>query len=144
MKLNKNQMTNLKLLNTLTIDLRWQDMDAYGHVGNARYYDFMTDARVALMGADEILTDRSIQYVIAESGCTYKRPLQYPGKVLLKQYLQRLGNSSFTLHYEFLMADKPEEICAESFCVMVCFDANIKQAVRLTKAVRQLFEAIES
>jgi acyl-CoA thioester hydrolase len=131
-------MTALKHLNTLTVALRWLDLDAYGHVGNSRYYDLMTDARVALLGAEAVLTDRTKQYVVAESGCRFLQPLHYPGKVIVKQFCKKLGNSSFTLGYEFSMESDPETLCAEGFVVIVSYDAKLKKAVRVPEVIRSL------
>jgi acyl-CoA thioester hydrolase len=81
-------MTDKTLLNEITMPLRWMDMDAYAHVGNARYYDFMTDARVDLFEKEKTLNDLTIQYVVVESGCTFKQPIVYPGNILLKHILR--------------------------------------------------------
>lgn len=132
-------MSQKKLINSLPITLRWLDLDAYGHVGNSRIYDFMTDARVAALGEEMVLSDLQQQFVIVESGCKFKASLYYPGTVIVKQYSEKVGNSSFTLSYEFTMENNPELICAEGFVVMVCYDAKLKQAVRVPDLIRNLF-----
>jgi acyl-CoA thioester hydrolase len=114
------------------------DLDAYGHMGNARYYDLMTDARIAAFSAEEIMTDLSKQYVVVESGCTFKKPLFYPGQISIKVYCSKIGNSSFTLCYEFFMANEPSICCAEGHTVMVCYDASSKKTVSLPDLVRHL------
>lgn len=133
-------MSQAKLLNSLDITLRWLDLDAYGHVGNSRIYDFMTDARIAILGEEIVLSDLQQQFVVAESGCKFKRPLHYPGKVTVKQFCEKVGNSSFKLSYQFFMQGNFEQVCAEGFVVMVCYDARLKQAVRVPKIVRELLE----
>ena len=126
------------LLHSLTISLRWLDIDPYGHVGNARYYDFMDDARISGFARD-ILDDLSLQYVVAKSDCEYKKPLLYPNDVVVKLYLERMGNSSFTLCYDFFTADDPDTLCARGHTVMVCYDTKLKTAVRVPESVRELF-----
>ncbi len=34
-----------KLINQIKIPIRWVDLDAYAHVNNARYFDYMSEAR---------------------------------------------------------------------------------------------------
>lgn len=127
-----------KLLNELVITLRWMDMDAYGHLGNSRYFDFMTDARVALLEQVGVTLDYSLQYVAAKAECEFKAPCVYPGKLVVQQFIERVGNSSFELSYRFFMQDSPEVICAQGKIVMVCYDAKQKRPVRLSEEVRKL------
>ena len=131
-------MNQNKPLNSLDIPLRWLDLDAYGHVGNSRIYDFMTDTRVAAFGGDIVFNDLQKQFVVVESGCKFKAPMHYPGTVHVKQYCTKIGNSSFSLAYEFFMGDNPDLLCAEGFAVMVCYDAKLKQAVRVPELVRSM------
>lgn len=131
-------MSQKKLLNSISITLRWLDLDAYGHVGNSRIYDFMTDARIAILGEEIVLSDLQQQFVVVESGCKFKAPLHYPGIVIVRQYCTKIGNSSFSLSYEFTTDKNPELVCAEGFAVMVCYNAKLKQAVRVPKLVREL------
>ena len=130
-------MTDKKFLNAITITLRWTDMDAYGHLGNSRFFDFMTDARVAVTELN-ILDDLSKQYVIVDAQCSFKKPCYYPGTLLVKQYVEKIGNSSLTLSYTFAMEDAPEVICAHGRAVMVHVDANLETAVRIPEKVRAL------
>ena len=130
-------MIEKKLLNTITVTLRWTDMDAYGHLGNSRFFDFMTDARVDV-STFAIMDDLSKQYVIVDAQCSYKNACYYPGKLIVEQYLDEIRNSSFTLSYIFKMKDAPDVICAEGRVVMVCFDANLKRAVRVPNEIREL------
>ena len=125
-----------KLINTLVIPLRWMDLDAYGHVGNARFFDFMTDVRVdAYSKAGSFNLDK--HYVVAEAQCSFKQPLLYPGNLILKQYCERVGKSSFTLYYEFFIEGKEKVVCAQGKLIIVCFDPKLKKAVRLPEALRE-------
>ena len=131
-------MNQPKLLNTLTIRLRWMDLDAYGHVGNSRFFDFMTDARVDLLGEKNVLTDLSLQYVVVDAQCTFKKPLFYPGNLILKQYCESISSRSFTLLYEFFMEKEPDVLCAQGRLVMVSYDAKQAKAVTLNDEVKSL------
>lgn len=125
-----------KLINTLTIPIRWMDLDAYGHVGNARLFDFMTDARVdAYAQAEGFNLD--IHYVVAEAQCAFKQPTFYPGELILKQYCEKVGRSSFTLGYEFFSANNLEQLSAIGQLTMVCFDPKLKRAIALPDNLRE-------
>ena len=132
-------MSEKKLLNTTVITLRWTDMDAYEHLGNSRFFDFMTDARVAVAELN-ILDDLSKQYLIVDAQCSFKKPCYYPGNLLVNQYIEKIGNSSLILSYTFAMEDAAEVICAEGRAVMVHVDANLETAVRIPENGRALLK----
>ncbi len=125
-----------KLINTLTIPIRWMDLDAYGHVGNARLFDFMTDARVDAYAQAEGF-NLNTHYVVAEAQCSFKQPIFYPGELILKQYSKKVGRSSFTLTYEFFSANDLQNACAIGQLVMVCFDPELKRAIALPDKLRK-------
>ena len=133
-------MSHLKLLNTLVIPLRWMDLDAYGHVGNSRFFDFMTDARVDLMGAEHVFADLNIQYVVVDAQCSFKKPTHYPGNLIVKQFCETIGNTSFTLLYHFAMEGDPETICVQGRLVMVCYNAKENKATCLPELVRNILQ----
>src|SRR6185369_12177279 len=60
--------------------LRWSDMDAYGHVNNARFLTLYEEARVALMftaARDAGLTSFEDGIVISRHEVDYLRPVDY-------------------------------------------------------------------
>jgi acyl-CoA thioester hydrolase len=138
--INNKPTSEKKLLKTLQFPLRWMDLDGYGHVGNARFYDFMTDIRVEAFKDSGFLDLSSIQFVVAESTCTYKVPCEYPGNVLIKMFCTHLGNSSLTLSYEFYNLDDLNILHAAGSTVMVCYNAELKRAVRIPDHIREFIE----
>jgi acyl-CoA thioester hydrolase len=129
-----------RLLNQVDIALRWVDMDAYGHVNNARFFDFMTEARAQLLGElKKAKTVKSLQFVVVTTDCTFLLPYLYPDTVIIKQYLKAVGNSSFTLDYEFLSSNT-STLCATGHVKMVCYDPVREKAVPLPDSVKSHFE----
>lgn len=126
-----------KLLNKIIIPLRWMDLDAYGHVGNSRYFDFMTDARVAFLKELGVMNDLSKQFLVVDAQCTFLAQTFYPGDLVLEQYCEKVGNSSFTLSYLFYMKDTPETLCAKGALVMVSYDATARKSTPLEDRIRQ-------
>lgn len=126
-----------KLINQIKIPIRWVDLDAYAHVNNARYFDYMSEARAVWL--EKLMTDPNhSQFVLINTQCTFKKPYTYPGVVLLNQYLDSIGNSSIQLYYEFGLEANPGVIFAEGVATLVCFDPNLGKPVRVTDTVRKL------
>lgn len=121
---------NSKLISTLNIPIRWVDLDAYGHVNNAKYFDYMSEARIALFG--ETFTESKLHFVVAETNCIYKKSFHYPNTIVLQQFLKEIGRTYMVFYYEFYIAgDASKTVYAECTTKIVCFDPQTKRIVRI-------------
>ena len=79
-----------------TIDTRWMDNDAYGHVNNVVYYSFF-DTAVNRWLIERGLLDVEHSPVIGlvvETGCRYFAPLTFPDRITAGLRVSRIGTSS--------------------------------------------------
>ncbi|UBV42439.1 acyl-CoA thioesterase [Deinococcus taeanensis] len=77
------------------IQLRYGDLDAMGHVNNARYAEFLEVGRMALsheLGADDA-DDRS---VLARLEIDYVREIRQGQEVAVDTLVERVGRTSWT------------------------------------------------
>jgi acyl-CoA thioester hydrolase len=123
------------LLNTAIIPLRWVDLDAYGHVTNAKFFEFMTEARVQIL-LNFLEEATAYQFILADASCNFKQPLHFPGSVEVQQFVTALGNASFSLYYLFKRTDDPDTIYAEGTAKMVCFDPKLSKTARVPERLR--------
>ncbi len=93
----------------LPIQMRWNDMDRYGHVNNMVYYGYMdtvvTDFIIRQGGLDP--ANSPVVGLVIESLCRYHRPISFPGVVEAGLRVGRLGTSS--VRYEIGIFVKGEE-----------------------------------
>lgn len=78
------------------ITTRWSDNDAYGHINNVLFYSFFdttVNRWLISVGALDIAASEAIGLVV-ETTCRYRKPLAYPGDVVVGMRLAHLGNSS--------------------------------------------------
>ncbi len=47
-------MSNKRLLHSQKFDIRWGDMDAYGHLNNTSYFLYVQEARFELLRAYDL------------------------------------------------------------------------------------------
>lgn len=116
--------------------LRWSDMDAYGHVNNARFLTLYEEARVALFftGARQMgLTSFEDGIVISRHEIDYLRPVDYGDPVRIEMWIEEVRPSRFTIAYE-LFDDEVVASRARSVCVP--FDLANQRPRRLTDAER--------
>lgn len=108
---------------THPVPVRFSDLDAMGHVNNARYLTFLEEARFAFLAAiagnDRSLSDGGM--VMARVECDYRRPIgsqREPLKVSVG--VAAVGRSSFTLVSEILATDGV--VAAHARVVLVGYD----------------------
>jgi len=116
--------------------VRWSDLDAFGHVNNARFLTLFEEARVALMfvGAKEAgLTSFEEGIVIYRHEIDYLRPVDYGPVVRIEMWVSELRASRFTVSYELFDGD---ELASRAASVCVPFDMATQRPRRLSDAER--------
>ncbi len=73
--------------------VRWDDLDAMGHVNHAKYLIYAQEARFAMLGI--------FNMVVARAEADYKAPIT-EGNIFIDvtMWVESIGNSSFILVYE--------------------------------------------
>jgi acyl-CoA thioester hydrolase len=126
-----------------TLDTRWADNDAYGHVNNTIYYawfDTAVNAWLIEAGLLDIARGDPIGLVV-ETGCRYAAPLAYPGPVEIGLAVERLGTSSVTYRLG-VFAKGARQAAAEGQFTHVYVARASRRPVELPAAWREKFEKI--
>lgn len=83
---------------------RWSDMDAYGHVNNVTWLDYLQEARVDMFHAFSSEAGGGMLaegVVVARLVIDYKAALVFrPEPVRIETWVSRATSASFTLDYE--------------------------------------------
>jgi acyl-CoA thioester hydrolase len=91
---------------------RWADIDVYGHMNNARYFEIIdTVVNNHLEGAVHQGVDlRTLPVigVVAEVGCRYFAEIHYPEPIDVGVAVERVGTSSVVYRVGLFQADDPE------------------------------------
>jgi acyl-CoA thioester hydrolase len=120
------------------IEIRWRDLDAYGHVNNAVYLTYLEEVRDEWLERTIGSGDAAWDYVIARVAIDFRRELtQADDLVRASCSLARIGNSSVTMHEELRVG---EELAAQAEAVLVARDRRSGRSRPLTKAERSAFE----
>src|SRR5262245_28955709 len=120
--------------------LRWSDMDAYGHVNNARFLTLYEEARVCLMftrAREEGLTSFEAGVVISRHEIDYLRPVDYGADARIEMWVEEIRSSRFTICYELFDG---ETLASQARSVLVPFDLGNKRPRRLTGPERAFLE----
>ena len=130
--------TDKRLVHTITMPIRWGDMDAMGHVNNSVYFRYMESARLQWMGEWGMPANpRGCGPVIANAFCNFWRQLEYPGDVIVRSYVGALGQRSFDMFHELLRTDGGDTVYANGGATVVWVDFPAQRSVPLPAALRQ-------
>jgi acyl-CoA thioester hydrolase len=106
-----------------TVTTRWADIDVYGHMNNARYFEIIdtvvNNHMDRALGVD--IRTLPVVAVVAEVGCRYFAEVGYPDPVDVGVYVERIGNSS-VVYKVGIFQGEGDEASAEGTFVHVYVD----------------------
>ncbi|PMP69581.1 MAG: acyl-CoA thioesterase [Calditerrivibrio nitroreducens] len=120
------------------IEVRYSDLDAYGHVNHATYFTYLETVRtkVFLDEFNELIT-QGIYLIIVSASCDFKHPIHLGDKVIVSFNLKELKRTSFTLTYSIHNGSGLEYATAQT--TLVSYDNNRKKAVPLPDLILSKF-----
>jgi acyl-CoA thioester hydrolase len=122
------------------IEIRWRDVDAYGHVNNAVYLNYLEEARDAWVQAILGPVGTTWDFVLARVEIDFRAELmQDDHAVIVRCTLDRIGRSSVGTHEEVRKQDGA--ISAEARSVVVARDPETGRSRPLTEPEREALEA---
>jgi len=129
-------------------EIRFVDVDAFGHVNNAHYLTYFEQARVAYF--DEIVDwpyDWSKEGIIlARAEINYKIPVLFRDPVVILTRCSRIGTKSFDLEYRMIKEIEGKEfLLADANTVMVAYDYKAQHSIPVPetwKAALKKFDGI--
>ncbi len=104
------------------IQVRFSDLDVYGHVNNVLYLEYFQEARIQLLARARAKGGQdTLSLVVAQTDVDYKRPiLLRPEPYLCRTWVSRVGNTSLT--FDSLILDGAQ-VLASARVVGVCLDS---------------------
>ena len=86
--------------------VRWDDIDAFGHINNAKYLTYIQEARFQwafYQYASKGETPTLVEMVVAKAEVEYLVPIYEGGRYYdVNLWVESIGTSSFALGYEVL------------------------------------------
>jgi acyl-CoA thioester hydrolase len=120
------------------IEIRWNDLDVYGHVNNAIYLTYLEEVRDEWLGGSLGDPDEIWNWVLVHVEIDYRRELALSDDVVVATCrLDRVGTSSVTTREEVRTLDG--QLSAEAKSVLVARDRESGRSRPLTAAERAAF-----
>ncbi|NOR81865.1 MAG: acyl-CoA thioesterase [Ardenticatenales bacterium] len=128
---------------SVSIPIRYADIDAQRHLNNVTYFTFMEQARVAYIREVGLWQDGefdAIGMVVATAACSYIAPAFLWETVTVWTRVGRLGDKSFD--FEYRLETERGEI-ATGRTVQVCYDYAQSRSTSLPDDWRQAIISYE-
>ncbi|MFZ1686443.1 MAG: acyl-CoA thioesterase [Flavobacteriales bacterium] len=125
-------MTADALVLSVRIPLAWGEMDAFGHANNVAYFRWLETARMHYLrriGVTHPDEQGGIGLLLAETRCTFLKPMHFPDTITVRTGVVKVGNTSFVMRYEVHSEAQGLAATAESVQVMFNYAANTKTAI---------------
>jgi acyl-CoA thioester hydrolase len=121
------------------IEIRWRDLDVYGHVNHVVFLTYLEEARDEWL-ARALGDPRGIwNFVVARVAIDYRRELTLDDdRVIARCRLERVGRSSVTTRESVTTGGG--EVAAEAEAVLVAFDQEARRSRTLEDAERAALE----
>jgi acyl-CoA thioester hydrolase len=121
------------------IRIRWRDLDAYGHVNNAVYLNYLEEARDAFVQKVLGPVTNTWDFVLARVAIDYRAELtQDDGEVLVRCRLHSIGRASLRTREEVAKLDGT--VSAEAESVVVARDPSTGKSRPLSEEERSALE----
>jgi acyl-CoA thioester hydrolase len=123
-----------------SVEIRFADIDAMGHVNNAVYFSYFEQARMAYFKdrVARIWNWNEDGVIVARNEIDYVYPVFLNDRMIIRLWVEHVGSKSFTVCYRVMVE---EQLCATGKSVLVCFNHKNKATQMLPEAWRSVFLA---
>ncbi|MTH44734.1 YbgC/FadM family acyl-CoA thioesterase [Intestinirhabdus alba] len=126
------------------IKVRGYHLDVYQHVNNARYLEFLEEARWDWLESCESfmwMAGRNIAFVVVNININYRRPAVLNDLLTVTSRLERLNDKSGILSQAVTL--EPEGLAvADALITFVCIDLKSQKALPLEGELRDKLEQL--
>lgn len=122
-----------------TIKVRGYHLDVYQHVNNARYLEFLEEARWQWLEEVEAfhwLLEQKLAFVVVNININYRRPAVLGDVLAIESEITQLNGRSGIIAQRVMLAGQ-ETVVADAALTFVCIDLRTQKAVALEGELRE-------
>jgi acyl-CoA thioester hydrolase len=123
------------------IQVRWRDLDAFGHVNNATFASYLEMARTvvwtSLFGSRDAL---GIPFFVRRLEIDFRRPISLDDEVRVWLRVGEIRGASFVFEY---VVEAGGEVAAEAITRLACVDKRTGRPVAIDPDVRTTLESLQ-
>ena len=126
------------------IQVRFRDIDAFGHVNNAVFFSYVELARIRyLLDVLEVDADFStLPLILARAELDFRAPIYFDDELEVETRVHRIGHSSFSMSHR-VIAGTDRRLVADVDSVLVTYDYATSSPIRVPDEWRSRMAAFE-
>lgn len=127
------------------IKVRGYHLDLYGHVNNARYLEFLEEARWSFFeerGDLPWFLQSGLALVVVNININYRYPATMGDQLAIATSVKSISHRSAVMHQRVVL-DGSDTLVAEADVTFVAFDGKQNKAVPLEGSLKELLQAMQ-
>ncbi len=123
-----------------TLQVRFRDIDAFGHVNNAVFFSYVELARIHYL-LDVLEPDEPFDrmpLILARVELDYRSPIQFGEEVVVETRVERIGRSSFAMAHR-MAAGAEARLVGDVQTVLVTYDYAASRPMPIPEDWRRRF-----
>ena len=122
------------------ITIRGYHLDAYQHVNNARYLEFLEEARWQYFDniSNAAYKEMKIPFFIVNININYRLPATLGDIINISTDIEKIGNTSMTFSQKIYF-DNTEKIICDALITFVILDQKTEKPLRIDDNLKSLF-----
>ncbi|MDU4356931.1 YbgC/FadM family acyl-CoA thioesterase [Phytobacter diazotrophicus] len=124
------------------IKVRGYHLDVYQHVNNARYLEFLEEARWDGLENNENfkwMATNNIAFVVVNININYRRPAVLGDRLTVTSHVKQINGRSGVLS-QVVTLEPGGEVVADALVTFVCIDLKTQKALALEGELRERLE----
>lgn len=123
-------------------EVRWGDLDAFGHVNNTVFFRFFESARIAWFERVGFLgADGGVGPILHSTQCRFRLPLGYPDTLRVGARVAAIEKDRFNMEY-CIVSEKLGTVAGEGSGMIVAYDYAKKAKADVPPAVAERIRAL--
>jgi len=136
---NFRKLTKADFDHEITMETRWGDMDALGHVNHAKYLTYMENARViyySSFGFGDLRQKQNPSIILGGMSIEYLSQVSHPATLSICHRINRVGQKSFDFLGAIYEEGKDFPVCTGLFKI-ISFDYKNQTSVNVPQIIRE-------
>jgi thioesterase-3 len=132
------------VIHSLDIKIRGYHIDVFGHVNNARYLEFLEEARWAAFEETvdlQVLAQKGYAFTVVNININYRKAAVMNDMLRIETRIKQLGNRSGVIHQTATLKGS-DTVVADADVTFVLFDVNKLQTATLEGEILELLKTV--
>lgn len=128
---------------TTPLTIQWGNQDAFGHVNNIHYFQWMESGRIDyLFKLGIAITSEGVGPILAAINCNYRKQISFPDSIVVGTRITNVGRTSMTIEHQ-IWSEQNNAIAADGESTVVMFDYDRQKPCPISDDLRTAIEALE-